>query len=278
MRKSKLPSLTLSEVYPAIFFSPVPVAGGIFFFYDALEDLPWASWEVDGRFLDRIYFANHSGDKLISPYLNGYYQSSHSTRLPEMTQRDIALELYSMFKEPWTRLFNDYDMEYNPLYNFSQTKDITETHNDSDSGTHTKGTSETRTVNLQDRRTADRDVDEQSDRSAYNSSTYQPVDKIHTDDIINNDTTQKTGTDTLAHTGADTESKSNTGGYHITESRSGFNGAYPYQDIIKKDRELWMDNYFEKIFKDIDSVLTLPIYPADVHSVFPWPIIGYPNV
>lgn len=278
MRKSKLPSLTLIDVYPSVFFSPSSIPGGLFSFYDDLEDLPWGSWEVDGRSLDRLYFVNHSGDKLISPYLNGYYKSGNEQKLSIPNQMAIALELYSIFKEPWTRLFDDYNLQYNPLHNFTQSKDITETHNDSGSGTHTKGTSETRTLNLQDTRTADRDLDEQADRSAYNASTYQPVDKVHTDDVINNDTTQKTGTDTLAHSGADTESNSNSGGYHITETRSGFNGAYPYQDIIRKDRELWMDNYFDKVFRDIDSILTLPIYPADVHSVFPWPLIGYPNI
>lgn len=267
MRESKYPQKTILNIYPETpeLFSLV-----------SANVIPWREWNISGASIDSLYFFNHSGDKLASPYMFRILGDNNTFSVTQETQ--IANLIKDVFFPIWERLFADYDTEFNPLQNFTYSKEITETHNDSGSGTHTKGTSETRTLNLQDSRTADRDVEEQADRSAYNSSTYQPVDKIHTDDVVNSDITNKTGTDTLAHTGSDSDSNSSSGGYHITEARSGFNGAYPYQDIIRKDRELWMDNYFNKIFRDIDTILALPVYPADVHRVIPWSVIGYPNI
>lgn len=269
MRIPKHPDRTILEVFPEVLLDGY---GGVFRYMD---NPPWAEWNIDSTTLDWIYFLNRSGDKLISPFLTHLLGDDEVFSVAKMEQ--IASALLQLLGDQWAKLFATYDLEYNPIYNFSITKQITETHNDSSSGTKTKGTTETRTLNTSDARTIARDVVDQSDRSAYNSATYSPVDKV-TSGEDTTDTLLKTGTDTLAHTGADLESNSGTGGYTINETRSGFNGNYMYQSVIKLDRDLWQVNYFDYVFATADKILTIPIYPADPHRIGYATMRGYPYV
>ena len=60
-------------------------------------------------------------------------------------------------------------------------------------------------------------------------------------------------------------------------SRHGLNGLNSYQRLIAEDRKLWLDNFFDRVYHDIDSVLTLPIYPAK-RRLQSWVFnSGYPN-
>lgn len=253
MRVRKTPRISLIEFFPAI-----SDGGGLFRY---MSNPPWAEWSLSTTTLDNLYFLGRSGDKDISPLLYRWLGDSEWT---QQKMEEFAAFILEYFENPWTKLFGTYDVTYNPIYNFSLTKSITETHNDTDSGTHTKGTTEARTLNTSDARTIARDVGETADRSAYNASTYSPVDKVTTDEDTT-DTLLKTGTDTMVHSGSNTDSTTNNGGYTISENRSGYNGNYLYQQALKADRELWQINYFERIFSDIDSLLTLPIYSADPH-------------
>lgn len=270
MRVPKIPRKTLIEV-----FSHVDEDDGIFRY---MASPPWSEWTLSTDTLDVVYFWSRSGDKLISPFIARLLDSDGELSVTKM--RSIASIISELYYPIWAKLFATYDVEYNPIYNFSITKSVMETHNDSDSASHSKGTSESRTLNTSDARTLntsdartiDRDVGEQADRSAYNASTYSPVDKVTTAEDTTDtlrrtgtDTLLKTGTDTLRYTGTDTDSMTNMGGYTISETRSGFNGNYMYQAALESDRKLWMASYFEKIFADVDELLTLPIYAADPH-------------
>ncbi len=267
MRKPKHPDKTLLEVFPEVM-----VEDGIFRY---MTNPPWSEWNLDTDTLDWMYFLGRSGDKLISPLLHNLLGDDEVFSIAKMQALARMLEDY--LSNQWAKMFVTYDLEYNPIYNFSIIKTIVETHNDSSYGTKTKGTSETRTLNTSDARTINRDATDQADRSAYNSSTYQPVDKVITNDDTT-DTLLKTGTDTLAHSGADTDAQNGNGGYNITENRSGFNGNYMYQSVIKLDRELWQVNYFDFVFATVDKLLTIPIYPADNHYTgFPY-TRGYPYI
>lgn len=255
MRIPKIPRKTLIEVFPQ-----VELLDGIFRYMPSTE--PWSDWAIADYMLDKFYFWERSGDKPISPFLARHLNSDGE--LTQSKMEAIADMIAARYYPIWEKLFATYNLTYNPIYNFSLTKSITETHSDSDSGTHTKGTTETRTLNTSDARTIARDIGEMADRSAYNASTYSPVDKVTTDEDTT-DTLLKTGTDATVYSGSDTDSANNYGGYTVSETRSGFNGNYMYQSAIKADRELWQVDYFEKIFSDVDSLLTLPIYTADPH-------------
>ena len=255
MRMPRSPRRRLIEIFPH-----VEDYDGIFRYLPS--PYPWSDWLILSNALDYFYFWERSGDKTISPFLSRFLNDDGE--LTQARMQTIAEFISQRYYPLWGKLFATYNLTYNPIFNFSVTKSITETHNDTDNGTHTKGTTDTRTLNTSDARTIARDVGEQADRSAYNASTYSPVDKVTTDEDTT-DNLLKTGTDTMAHTGADTDNVTNNGGYTISETRSGFNGNYLYQTAIKSDRELWQIDYFEKIFSDMDNLLTLPIYAADPH-------------
>lgn len=265
MRTPKWTDLTLIEVFPDW------KTGELF---SQLNSPPWAAWNITGVYLDWEYFANRSGDKLISPLIHRLLTDGELSTLDKAA---LVTLIKDKFYPQWEKLFSTYNLQYNPLNNFSQTKHTEETHGDTFDGTYTKGTTDTRTLDTQDERTIEHDMTESADRSAYNASTYSPVDKVTTDEDTG-DTTTHTGTDTVVHSGEDTEGTTNEGSYTIDETKNGASGSYMLQDMIRKDRELWQENYFEHIFNDLDSLLTLPIYPAENHQFPLFFGYGYPNI
>ena len=61
-------------------------------------------------------------------------------------------------------------------------------------------------------------------------------------------------------------------------ARSGLNGLTSYQRLIAEDRKLWLENFFDQVYRDIDSILTLPIYPSK-RRLQSWVLnCGYPNI
>lgn len=273
MRQTKYPRILLSELFPDIM--PPQGLDGIFRY---MNDVPWDDWQeygVTGNGLDVRYVYSHSGDKYISPFLSKFLSSDNT--LSNDSMRAIASYLANFFRPKWIKLFSTFDLEYNPINNFSYTKSVVETHGDTASGTYTKNTVDTRTLNTQDNRQTHSEGTNQADKSAYNSEYYSPVDK-ETDSSTGSDILSKTGTDALAHTGSDSDSSSKEGGYTISESKTGSIGNYMFQDMIKKDRDLWIIDYFNYIFKDVDSMLTLSVYPADTHHARIFRAYGYPNI
>ena len=47
-----------------------------------------------------------------------------------------------------------------------------------------------------------------------------------------------------------------------TTARSGNIGVTTTQAMLESERSVWMWNFFDQIYKDIDSVLALPFYDA----------------
>lgn len=91
-----------------------------------------------------------------------------------------------------------------------------------------------------------------------------------TDTVVNSggtvDTTTDTGTvtnvleDSTTNSGSDvtTVEASNKMNHKLT--RSGNIGVTTSQQMIQSERDLWEWNFFDKVFRDIDTFLTIPIY------------------
>ena len=86
------------------------------------------------------------------------------------------------------------------------------------------------------------------------------------DKNVRSDTVTSNGsrdtTKNLSHSGNSSEDET------ITRKTHGFNGhLYTYQRLLSQERELWMWDYFEKVFQDVDRVLSLAIFdPCRVQS------------
>lgn len=73
------------------------------------------------------------------------------------------------------------------------------------------------------------------------------------------------------------ESANKSGRY--SKVRSGMSGNHSAQELIRTDRELWIEDFFTRVFQDVDTVLASMVYnrehPINPYSIFPF---GYGNI
>ena len=219
-----------------------PTDGGVF---SPMVSAPWAD-TMSGTNLDIAYLDGHSGERYCSNFIN--HRLNDSGVLSSDNRTLIANILWAMFGIQWTRLWATMKpTDYVPLTNYQMTEDETGSHTD------------TRTPDLTRKHTGtDTDVGEsttnnQNNLWGFNSSTSIPSDMQDGTNTANNTNTRDL-TDT--ETGTDTTAGNNT----RKLTRTGNIGTNTFQNLLQQERNLWMYNFFEQIFKDVDSVLTLPIY------------------
>lgn len=109
-----------------------------------------------------------------------------------------------------------------------------------------------------------------NDSNSAKGNTTVTNSGTDTDTVVNSggtvDTTTDTGTvtnvleDSTTNSGSDvtTGEMSNKTNHKLT--RSGNIGVTTSQQMIQSERELWEWNFFDKVFRDIDTFLTIPIY------------------
>ena len=81
-----------------------------------------------------------------------------------------------------------------------------------------------------------------------------------TENETGTDTTDKTNTDTYNRSYTETGTDTTAGMSSRKLTRKGNIGTNTFQNLLQQERSLWMYNFFEQVFKDVDSVLTIPIY------------------
>lgn len=161
---------------------------------------------------------------------------------------NILYEKVRFWSSKWYRTFEKWiaalNVEYDPLYNYDRTEEETRTPNLTDK--RTPDIERKRTANLTDERTADLTTErtpdltnertanltdeetpnttktlngsrtEEREVSAFDSSSYQPAEKLtvtdnaHTEALTGTNTTTHTGTDTNTETGTDTTTETGT--------------------------------------------------------------------
>lgn len=270
------PLVTLNEA-----FSDYGTNGGLF---SNIGNLPWISIML-GTQMDVLYFDTHSGERFSSRIITRRVGDDGS--LSSADRKTIATLVYARFRTQWARLWATMNPDYDPLNNYkmqetaegeessTRTPDLTR----GDTGTVQTTGQDTRTPNLT-RNGTGTVKDEGSGTNAnkngiwgFNSSESVPSD---TSDgrVTNNNTTTRDLTDT--ETGTDITDRTNTDTYNrsYTETgtdttsgkssrkltRTGNIGTNTFQNLLQQERNIWMYDFFEQIFKDVDSVLTIPIY------------------
>lgn len=228
--------ITLNEA-----FLDYETKGGIF---SNIDNLPWSS-VMTGSQADTLYFDTHSGERFSARIITR--RIGDAGYLISDDRRTISNLVYAMFKTQWTKLWETMNPNYEPLTNYKMTED--ETGNRTD----------TRTPNLTRKHTGtDKDegsttLNTQNNLWGFNSESSIPSDMQDGTNTSNNTNTRDL-TDT--ETGTDTTAGNNT----RKLTRTGNIGTNTFQNLLQQERKLWMYNFFEQIFKDVDSVLTIPIY------------------
>lgn len=204
-------------------FTEWKTGGGIF---SLMVKPPWED-SITGLELDIEYFTNQSGTKQPSLLLLNFIEDNKISQNDVLTISNLLL---NRFGRNWTKLWNTLLLEYNPInnYDMEETENlvIDEVINNSGESSNTS------------------EID--SNRYAFDSETPTPTEGQ-----------RQTGSNEFSDNGT----RNNT---HVRElTRKGNIGVTTSQQMITAERDLWVWDFFKTVFKDVDSVLTVPIFSLD---------------
>lgn len=215
---------------------------GIFNYLAQITDLPWKDVEtVDNTVLDIAYFGNHSGAKFCAPIVKLSIDADTGF-VTEAARVTIAKILISKYLQNWKHLWETNVAVYTPIHNY----DMTESRNliTADS------MSENGNSNGQDVTAHGRTQTEMDYRYGLNTDTDdpKPSDKMHT---------TEGGNTTNTSANSDARNRVNAGEEQETMHRAGNIGVTTTQKLIQEERDLWLWNFFDQVFNDLDRELAL---------------------
>ena len=231
-----MPTLTLNDVYPEW------ITKGIFSYLNALE-VPWKS-DISGNQLDIIYHGSRSGHKIIGSLIENYLENNTVSDDNKIT---IAQAIFSIYIKNWNALYKTLSLEYNPIENYSMTE--TENVQDSHKGTVESDSTDTNT------NTENTIVNDTANNQLWG---FNSTDSVNSDKQVGDTTRNVDGSTNSTHKNTDTETKDITS--DRTLKRSGNIGVTTSQQMIESERQLWLWNFFESVFSNIDKILVLKIY------------------
>lgn len=194
-------------------------------------------WTVSNTLLDIDYIYRWSGYKSISP-LVAHLKPDGSDTLDDSGYNILAGIIWSMFGNNWTKKWEVLTAVYDPLENYNM---VENENSDIDDTSHTNvyGTA---TGNNSDMTTS-------HDVYGYNSSGSVPADYDST------------------HTGTNTDMDTdynNARDISRTLTRHGNIGVTTSQQMAQSTLDLYAYKFFEEVYKDVDSVTSLPIYDGEI--------------
>lgn len=261
-----------------------PTRGGIFSF---MKSPPWESWIVDNITADKLYFTKH-GMRRPAYCVEQYSELGY---LDEKARKFFSELLEFEFKLKWTKLFDTMKFEYNPISNYDM-EEIEDSRGENDATHNTQNN----VTNILDSHTDSGYTLKRSgeDISEIDNSRKLKSNKVDKDGVFgwdSSEVSQKSLTDSdtnddetfhsvtlnkpdltdsnTAHNQVNSTENSNsdsdttTHGEHDNHrvlSRKGNIGVMTTQDMIEQERRIWLWNYFDIIFKDVNKVLTLSVY------------------
>lgn len=214
---------------------------GLFSFLATQTTLPWADAEnVDNSVLDVAYFGNHSGGKFCSPLVK--LLINEEGVIPPEARVTIAKILISKYLNNWNHLWETNVAVYTPIHNY----DMTENRNlrTADSTAEKADSVGNDTVNH------GRTQTEMDYKYGLNTDTEnpRPSDKIHT---------SEGGSTVTNSSGTDNRNRVDAGEEEETIHRAGNIGVTTTQKLIQEERDLWLWNFFDQVFNDLDRELAL---------------------
>ena len=185
--------------------------------------------------LDYVYFVNRIFNKTVSSLVEFYYNvSGDFTQLME----DLTGEIQNVYFYKWNKLAKNFLQEYDVLkpYNVNESEDINMSY-DSNKTTNSKIT----TTNSG-----------RTDDSVYGFNSSEAKGTTLSADE-NSNVVQGSSDDNY-----ETDNKTEMG--NKDRLKTGNLGNHSFAELINKDIELWKNNFIEIIFKDVDKLLTCPLY------------------
>lgn len=241
---------------------------GLFSFLAAQGTMPWANAEnVDNSVLDIAYFGNHSGGKFCAPLVKLLINDEGV--IPAAARVTIAKILISKYLNNWNHLWETNVAVYSPIHNYDMyeernlatTDDNVETTDGELSRTGTEGLTHGMVESTQHGRTEDN----VNYKYGLNTTVYQ---QNRSDENVSTEggttTTTDSGTDTTTRNLVDstdqTVTEDNEGTEHEETHRYGNIGVTTTQKLIQEERNLWLWNFFDEVFNDLDKELALAFH------------------
>lgn len=235
-------------------------------FFPLMEE--WAPWNVEDApsiVLSTMYFANRSGGKFCSPLVKVLINEEG---LVDSTKYQlIANILKAKYLIPWTRLWQTNVVAYDPVTNYDMSEDVSRT--TSDIGREVtdrdlvSSVNSTRTPNMTETTVYGKGTTAVDSAQGFNSSEFNPADKTETTDS-GADTKINTGNEATATSQTDSDDATKTHDNLEVEGvhthRVGNIGVTTNQKLVQEERNLWLWNYFNSVFRDIDNELSLAFY------------------
>lgn len=232
------------------------------------DKLPWIQDSaVDSTVLDVAYFGNHSGGKFCSPLVK--LLLNDDGEVPTPARATIAKIIISKYLPNWKSLWATNVASYDPIHNYNmyEERDLITTEDETvlTDGTLARTGTDATEHGLVERTDHGMTTDELTSRYGLNTDTAnpKPSDKVETTQG-GATTTTDSGTDTLRRNMRDktdnTETTDNDGTEHEEIHRYGNIGVTTTQKLIQEERNLWLWNYFDQIFKDLDRELALAFH------------------
>lgn len=241
---------------------------GLFSFLAAQGTMPWANAEnVDNSVLDIAYFGNHSGGKFCAPLVKLLINDEGV--IPAAARVTIAKIIISKYLNNWNHLWETNVAVYSPIHNYDMyeerdlatTDDNVETTDGELSRTGTEGLTHGMVESTQHGRTEDN----VNYKYGLNTTVYQ---QNRSDENVSTEggttTTTDSGTDTTTRNLVDstdqTVTEDNEGTEHEETHRYGNIGVTTTQKLIQEERNLWLWNFFDEVFNDLDKELALAFH------------------
>ena len=224
--------------------------GGIFVLFN---NPPWVD-DVESSALDVEYFGNRSGEKLIAPLLN---KLMIDNQISDENRQKLVNAIWARFGKNWTKLYNTLKEEYNPIENYNMTEKSTYTDTDTGSLDRSDKVEYGKTVNS----TAGQQSTSHDQYYGFNVSQAGSGKNTNGSDanISGQGSNTEGGQDET--TGRDVHSYNKNGS--STHTRSGNIGVTTTQQLIESERNLWLWNYFDAVFSDVDTMLVLQVFGFD---------------
>lgn len=214
---------TIADIFPEW-----KTSGAILTRIATVGTLPWANDNYDNFLLDVDYIGN-SGNKRISPLVERFMDTNGT--ISENDLLTVAKVIFQRYRVSWDKLYKTLKLEYNPIENYRMTEN--------------EGGNSTTTSESSSNGTGETTVESNNNIFGYNSGTGVPSDEGRS---------RSASTDTT-----------NTNGSSATRqnrelTRSGNIGVTTSQQMLEAERNVWVWDFFEKVFNDIDKIITLEVY------------------
>lgn len=216
----------------------------------AIESAPWNGLMEDVQSIERLYSIRSGFKSLTDSFLS----------LPVDARPNV---IAAMYFQKWKRLFEDYVIEYNPLDAYTMTENYEKDSEGSSLGEtrHGKSVSESGT----DTGTVGT-VGTDNNNSAgsvygFNSVEAVPSEKGTEESTYNSTDTRNLSTSrTINNSGQDDHETATTDHEEFKSTKKGNIGYTTPQELLRQNIELWKIPFFDIVFSDIDSLITISVY------------------